>query len=76
MVPKVYRCKHCGQWESVVRHGFTRRGSQRLRCKSCRRAWAPAGHSHTLSTEKEALITKALQERLSQRAIAAPSLVL
>lgn len=30
----------------------------------------PEGHSRTLSAEKEALMVKALQERLSQRAIA------
>jgi len=66
MVTKVYRCPHCEQSENVVRHGFTRWGSQRLRCK----AWTPEGKRRTLSAEKEALITSALQERLSQRAIA------
>ena len=70
MVTKVYRCPHCEQSENVVRHGFTRWGSQRLRCKVCRRAWTPEGKSRTLSAEKEALMTSALEERLSQRAIA------
>jgi transposase-like protein len=70
MVTKVYACPHCEQSENVVRHGFTRWGSQRLRCKACRRAWTPDGKSRRVSAEKEALIEKALEERLSQRAIA------
>jgi transposase-like protein len=67
---KVYVCPHCQRPEGVVRHGFTRAGSQRLRCNACQRAWAPEGKSRKLSREKEALIEKALGERLSQRAIA------
>ena len=70
MFAKVYVCPHCGRSESVVRHGFTRAGSQRLRCHVCMKAWTPEGKSRTLSREKEALIEKALGERLSQRAIA------
>ena len=70
MVTKVYSCPHCGQSEGVVRHGFTRWGSQRLRCKACRRAWTPEGKSRTLSDEKRALIENLVGERTSQRAIA------
>ncbi len=49
---------------------MTRAGSRRLRCKPCQKAWTPEGKSRTLSGEKQALIEKALEERLSQRAMA------
>jgi transposase-like protein len=73
MVTKVYFCPHCEQSVSVVRHGLTRSGSQRLRCNTCIKAikaWTPDPKSRALSTEKEGLIVKALGERLSQRSIA------
>ena len=53
-----------------MRFGFTQGGRQRLRCQECRKTWSPEAKSRTLSAEKEALIVKALGERLSQRAIA------
>ena len=70
MVTKMYGCPHCRQVEAVVRFGFTEGGRQRLCCKECRKTWSPEAKSRTLSAEKEALIVKALGERLSQRAIA------
>jgi len=70
MVTKIYACPHCQRAEAVVRFGFTEGGTQRLRCKECRKTWSPEAKSRTLSAEKEALIVKALGERLSQRAIA------
>jgi transposase-like protein len=70
MVTKSYVCPHCKQSEPVVRFGFTEGGRQRLRCKACQRTWSPQAKSRTLSAEKEALIARALGEKLSQRAIA------
>ncbi len=70
MVTKVYACPHCERAEAVVRFGFTPGGRQRLRCKECQKTWSPEAKSCALSAEKEALIEKALGERLSQRAIA------
>ena len=70
MMTKIYGCPHCRQVEPVVRFGFTEGGRQRLCCKECRKTWSPEAKSRTLSAEKEALIVKALGERLSQRAIA------
>ncbi len=70
MVTKVYACPHCERAEAVVRFGFTPGGRQRLRCKECCKTWTPEGPGRRISAEKEALIEKALQERLSQRAIA------
>jgi transposase-like protein len=65
-----YDCPHCGQSERVVRNGFNRGGTQRLKCGGCAKTWTPEPNTRALSAEKEALIAAALQERLSQRAIA------
>ncbi len=70
MVSEISICPGCGYGERVVRFGFNKSGTRRLRCQGCRRIWTPAPKSRALSAEKEALIEKALQERLSQRAIA------
>ena len=70
MVTKTYVCPHCERAEAVVRFGFTENGSQRLRCQACRKTWSPEAKSRRLSAEKQALIEKALGERLSQRGIA------
>ena len=70
MVNHVYVCPHCAESARVVRRGFNRNGTQRLLCRECGRTWTPEGKSRTLSVEKEALIEKALGERVSQRAIA------
>ena len=70
MVSEIYTCPTCHLAEPAVRFGFNRGGTQRLRCKACHKTWTPHPSSRALSPEKEALITSALQERLSQRAIA------
>lgn len=70
MVSEIYKCPVCGLSEPVVRFGFTPVGNQRLRCQKCGKTWTPNARSRALSPEKEALIEAALQERLSQRAIA------
>ena len=70
MVNETYKCPLCDLAEPVVRFGFNRCGTQRLRCKACGKTWTPKARSRALSAEKEALIAAALQERLSQRAIA------
>ena len=70
MVNVTYHCPHCGLSERVVRNGFNRGGTQRLKCGHCSATWTPEPNTRTLSAEKEALIAAALQERASQRAIA------
>ena len=70
MVTEVEDCRFCGLSEPVIRFGRNRNGTQRLRCKECGKTWSPQGKSRSISAEKEAFIEKALQERLSQRAIA------
>ena len=70
MVSESYSCPVCHLSKPVVRFGFTSAGNQRLRCQQCAKTWTPHARSRQLSAEKESLITAALQERLSQRAIA------
>ena len=70
MVNKIFKCPVCDLAKPVVRFGFNRCGTQRLRCQSCQKTWTPAPSTRALSGEKEALIVAALHERLSQRAIA------
>ena len=70
MVFKIYACPYCQKSETVIRFGFTDGKRQRLRCKECSKTWTPEGPGRQISPEKEALIEKALQERISQRAIA------
>lgn len=70
MVSEIFICPDCGGCERVVRFGFNKSGTRRLRCQDCRRIWTPTPKSRAMSAEKEALIEKALQERVSQRAIA------
>ena len=70
MVSETYKCPACDLSEPVIRFGFNRGGTQRLRCKACGKTWTPQARSRALSPEKEALIETALGERLSQRAIA------
>ena len=70
MVIKIYACPACQKSETVIRFGFTDGSRQRLRCKECSKTWTPDGPGRQISPEKEVLIEKALQERVSQRAIA------
>lgn len=70
MVTKVYACPHCEGTAAVVRFGFTDGGRQRLRCQTCRKTWTLDGPGRRLSAQTQALVEKALQERLSQRAMA------
>jgi len=70
MVNETFSCPTCALSEPVIRFGSNRCGTQRLRCKACGKTWTPQPRSRAMSAEKEALIAAALQERLSQRAIA------
>ena len=70
MVSEVYSCPWCQKPEPVIRFGFNRYGTQRLRCQACRKIWTPQPKSRSLTPEKETHISAALRERLSQRAIA------
>jgi transposase-like protein len=64
MVILVLTCPHCGERERVRRHGRTRRGSERLYCAVCRRAFTPSPKSRSLSEEKKTHILNALAEKM------------
>ncbi len=70
MVIVVHSCPHCGGEERVRRYGCNRSGSERLFCNVYRRAWTLVPKSRSLTSEKEQLILKALQETSSYSAIA------
>jgi transposase-like protein len=63
MVNVTIACPHCGEEKRVRRHGRTRQGSERLYCVVCRRAFTPQPKSRALTTEKEAMIGRALLEK-------------
>lgn len=63
-------CPHCQQTEPVIRFGTNRCGTQKLRCKACRKVFTPQPRSRALTPEKEAAILRSLAERTSQRGIA------
>ena len=65
-----YACPLCGQAEPVIKFGTHRNGTMRLRCKACVKTFTPHPKPRTLTPEKEALIERALAERISQRGIA------
>lgn len=69
MVSQVFQCPHCGESERVRRHGRTRRGSERLYCNVCRRAFTPSPKSRSLSEEKKTHILNALAEKMPLIAI-------
>ncbi len=70
MVAHIHSCPHCRAVEPVVRFGTNRSGTERLWCKTCRKAWTPVPINRRVTPEKEAQISAALTERLSQRAVA------
>ncbi len=70
MVMVVHACPHCGEEERVRRYGCNGRGSERLYCNVCRKAWTLAPRSRSMTSEKEGMILNALQETTSYSAIA------
>lgn len=65
----VVTCPACSS-SDVIRFGTNPCGSQRLRCKTCKKTWTPNGRHPGLSPQKEAAILGSLSERISQRGIA------
>ncbi len=60
---QVIACPHCQQTEPVIRHGLNRSGTERCRCKDCKRAFTLRPRSRRLSSEKEQAVLRALQEK-------------
>ncbi len=65
----ILSCPHCGG-TAVIKFGTNRSGTPRCRCHGCERTFTRSPRSRAMTPEREALILRALQERLSQRGIA------
>jgi transposase-like protein len=69
MVTFTVACPHCHQTEPVVKYGTTEIGTQRCRCKDCKKTFALHPKSRKLTPEKEAAIERQLSERTTIRGI-------
>ena len=63
-------CPFCEQIQPVVYWGTNESKTRRFRCKNCDKTFTTQPKSNRISAEKEALIGKLLEERLSVEAIA------
>jgi transposase-like protein len=63
-------CPFCQQIQPVVYWGTNESHTRRFRCKDCNRTFTTNPKSKHIPAEKEVLISKLLQERLSIEAIA------
>jgi transposase-like protein len=70
MYSHVPACPYCQKSATVVRFGYNRSGTYRCLCEDCNMTFTPEPRSNRLSKEKEELIERALEERLSIEAIA------
>ena len=68
MLTKVVTCVHCGG-DDVIRHGKTRNGKQRLKCKECGRASREDRQGPRYSEDDKEQIMRAYLERPSMRGI-------
>jgi transposase-like protein len=62
-------CVYC-QSPQLSKDGFSRQGKQRYRCGRCGRRSCENPTPRGLSADKEAQVFSALNERMSQRAVA------
>jgi transposase-like protein len=69
MVTVTILCPHCQQAEPVVKHGMTEVGTQRYRCKACKKTFSPNPQSNAVTEEKRQLILRCLEERTAIRGI-------
>ena len=65
----VLSCPRCGD-TAIIKFGTNRSGTARCRCRGCGGTFTRAPKSRAMTPEREALILRALKERLSQRGIA------
>lgn len=63
-------CPFCQQIQPVVYWGKNESKTRRFRCKDCDKTFTTSPKSNRITAEKEALIGKLLEERLSVEAIA------
>lgn len=67
-ITRIPNCSHCGSI-GVIRHGYTRKGKQRYRCRTCGRSFVrdPASAAYDPARKEE--ILRAYHERASLRGI-------
>jgi transposase-like protein len=70
MYDVVESCPFCGQNKPVVYWSKNRGGTQRYRCNACHKTFTAKPDSNRITPQKEQLIERALEERLSIEAIA------
>lgn len=70
MYDVVESCPFCLQNKPVVYWGKNRGGTRRYRCKVCQKTFTPEPGTNRISAEKEQMIQRALEERLSIEAAA------
>ena len=63
-------CPRCDDARPVLYWGTNESGTRRFRCKDCQFTFTDKPRSNRITAEKEALIVKLLEERLSVAAIA------
>jgi transposase-like protein len=63
-------CPFCQQTQPIVYWGTNESKTRRFRCKDCNKTFTTQPKSNRITPEKEALISKLLEERLSIEAIA------
>jgi transposase-like protein len=61
-------CRHCGGI-NVIRHGYTRKGKQRYRCRTCDRSFVQNPSSAAYDPARKEQILRAYHERASLRGI-------
>jgi transposase-like protein len=61
-------CRHCGGTNSI-RHGYTRKGKQRYRCRTCDRSFVEDPGSVAYDPQRKEEILSAYHERASLRGI-------
>jgi transposase-like protein len=65
----ILSCPYCGD-TAIIKFGTNRSGTPRCRCHGCGRTFTLSPKSRAMTPEREVLILRALQERISQRGIA------
>ena len=62
------RCYHCDS-ERAIRHGYTRKGKQRYRCRTCGRSFVRNPGTAAYDTARKEEILRAYHERTSLRGL-------
>ena len=66
---RVVACRHCGCVDDIVRHGSTKGGNPRYRCRACKQTFClnPGTTAHSEAFKEQVL--QAYQERCSMRGV-------